>query len=225
MDGIHDLGGKEGFGQVQVEEEEPYFHERWESAVFAMVLNLGDNTDRFRHSVERIDPVSYLTDTYYGRWLGGLESKLVEEGLVSPNEIKEKLLSLGVTDEGRVAARPSEKIAKEVKTKTSQDYPGAARSIESEPLFKEGQAIITEPNGVEGHTRLPTYVRGKQGTVVALHGGWVFPDTHAHGLGENPEHLYTVSFSGTELWGQSAEADLEIRIDLFESYIKGCRDE
>ena len=77
MDGIHDLGGKAGFGKVEAEEDEPYFHEPWESRVFSMVINLGDNTDRFRHAVERIDPISYLSDTYYGRWLGGLETKLV----------------------------------------------------------------------------------------------------------------------------------------------------
>ena len=225
MDGIHDLGGKEGFGKIQIEEEEPYFHERWESAVFAMVINLGDNTDRFRHSVERIDPVSYLTDTYYGRWLGGLEAKLVEEGLISQAEVKEKLLSLGISDEGRVAARPSSKIAEEYKSKTDPKYPNAARPFEVEPLFKQGQSVVASAIGFEGHTRLPSYVRGKRGTIVALHGGWVFPDTHAHGLGENPEHLYTVSFSGVELWGENADADLEIRIDLFESYIRGCRNE
>ena len=223
MDGIHDLGGKEGFGRVQVEEKEPYFHEQWESAVFSMVINLGDNTDRFRHSVERIDPVSYLTDTYYGRWLGGLESKLVEEGLISQAEIKQKLLSLGVADEGRVAARPSDKVAVEFKAKASREYPNAARPLQAEPLFQEGQGVVVVPTGVEGHTRLPGYVRAKRGSIVALHGGWVFPDTHAHGLGENPEHLYTVAFSGIELWGEEADADLEIRIDLFESYIRGYR--
>lgn len=42
-----------------------------------------NNTDRFRHGVERIDPVSYLADGYYGRWLGGIETLLVEAGALS----------------------------------------------------------------------------------------------------------------------------------------------
>lgn len=225
MDGIHDLGGKEGFGSIQVENNEPYFHDRWEAGVFAMVINLGDNTDRFRHAVERIDPVSYLTDTYYGRWLGGLESKLIEEGLISQADIKKKLLSLGVSDEGRVAARPSESIAREFKAKANQEYLNAARPMKAEPIFKQGQTVVVSSTGASGHTRLPAYVRGRRGLIVALHGGWVLPDTHAHGLGENPEHLYTVSFSGVELWGKEADPGLEICIDLFESYIEGYRDE
>ena len=113
MDGIHDLGGKAGFGRVEAEEDEPYFHEPWESRVFSMVINLGDNTDRFRHAVERIDPISYLSDTYYGRWLGGLETKLVEDGFVTQEEIREHMLAKGIADEGRVAARPSKHISKE----------------------------------------------------------------------------------------------------------------
>ena len=72
MDSMHDLGGKEGFGEVLVEADEPVFHERWEAAVFTMVragaaAGGWNNTDRFRHAIERIDPVAYLPHGYYGR--------------------------------------------------------------------------------------------------------------------------------------------------------------
>ncbi len=36
MDGIHDLGGKQGFGAVVRETNEPVFHARWESRVFGL---------------------------------------------------------------------------------------------------------------------------------------------------------------------------------------------
>ena len=30
MNGIHDMGGMDGFGKVEVEKNEPPFHEPWE---------------------------------------------------------------------------------------------------------------------------------------------------------------------------------------------------
>ena len=62
--------------------------------------------------------------------------------------------------------------------------------------------------------------RGRVGRVIDCHGGWVLPDSNAHGRGENPEHLYTVCFSGEELWGPSAEPATSVNIDLFESYLE-----
>src|SRR5947208_15102459 len=40
VDGIHDLGGMEGFGPVEVEPDEHPFHERWEGRVHGMMLAL-----------------------------------------------------------------------------------------------------------------------------------------------------------------------------------------
>ncbi len=62
MNGIHDLGGMDGFGRVVVEPDEPVFHEAWEGRVFGLVAgtNLPPNTDAFRHAIERMDPLRYL---------------------------------------------------------------------------------------------------------------------------------------------------------------------
>ena len=68
----------------------------------------------------------------------------------------------------------------------------------------------------EGHTRLPAYARNKLGEIIALHGGRVYPDTNAHGLGEQPQHLYTVRFSSEELWDR---AGFSVALDLFEPYL------
>ena len=42
------------------------------------------------------------------------------------------------------------------------------------------------------------------GTIERVHGAHVFADTHAQGLGEQPQWLYTVVFDGQELWGADA---------------------
>ena len=99
MDGIHDLGGMHGFGAVEREADEPVFHASWEGRVFAIDLVVegfieGANIDAFRHAIERLDPVTYLTASYYEKWLAAIESMLAESGALSTAEIDERVASL-----------------------------------------------------------------------------------------------------------------------------------
>ena len=118
MDGIHDLGGMRGFGAVAKEVDEPTFHERWEAVALALnflaisVLR-NNNTDEYRHAVERMPPRHYLTASYYERMLTGVAMLLVEKGVISRDELDSRLgapfaLAGPVADgsgaEGRVSA-------------------------------------------------------------------------------------------------------------------------
>ncbi|MFT7245424.1 MAG: nitrile hydratase beta subunit [Candidatus Azotimanducaceae bacterium] len=219
MDGIHDLGGKHGFGSVQHEQDEPVFHAHWEAKMFAIMRSSGPagawySADRFRHLVERIDPISYLDDGYYGRWLGAVETGLIEAGVLHQADIQQRYLDLGGDPSVRIAARPVDH------PDPMGDLPGGAGSQRSvpTPLFKKGDEVVTSTDVKPGHTRLPAYARGKVGRVVQCHAGWVFPDTNAHGEGEQPQNLYTVEFSGQSLWGDSSEA-MSLCLDLFEPYL------
>ena len=40
MDGVHDLGGVNGFGRVEVEHDEPVFHESWEPIGYALAFGM-----------------------------------------------------------------------------------------------------------------------------------------------------------------------------------------
>ena len=227
MDGIHDLGGKHGFGTVEVEADEPVFHDRWEAAVFAIsragsVAGAWNNSDRFRHGIERIDPVAYLSHGYYGRWLGGIENLMVEAGLITQTEISERALELGASASALIAARPSNNPDPLAPVESRQT---ARRTGTGVPRYAVGDAIITSTQVKPGHTRLPAYARGKRGTVVALLGSWVYPDTNAHGQGEQPQHLYTVAFDGQTLWGEDADPMVEVRLDLFEPYLRFSQQE
>ncbi len=217
MDGIHDLGGKQGYGEVLREADEPVFHARWEAKVFALMMSSGaagawHNSDRFRHLIERIDPVSYLSDGYYGRWLGGLETGLIEAGVLNQAAIQRRYSELGGDESARIAARPE---------KPYQGKPpvqaGSIRTV-PEPKFKIGDQVITSKVGKSGHTRLPAYARGKHGKITACHAGWVYPDTNAHESGEQPQQLYTVEFQSEELWGKESES-MTLCLDLFEPYL------
>jgi nitrile hydratase subunit beta len=79
--------------------------------------------------------------------------------------------------------------------------------------------VRTSTGTPTNHTRLPQYARGKEGTVLALRPGAVFPDTAAHFLGENPQHVYEVEFTSGELWGPDAEP-ATVTLDLYESYLE-----
>ncbi|MDZ7683894.1 MAG: nitrile hydratase subunit beta [Gammaproteobacteria bacterium] len=219
MDGIHDLGGKHGYGRVERGENEPVFHERWEAAVFAMSAvgppaGAWNNIDRFRHGIERIDPVAYLSHGYYGRWLGGIETLLVEAGVLSTDEITTRALERGATVRDRIAARPSP-----APEPLADVAPGNERTLDWPPRFAVDDVVMTSVAVKAGHTRLPAYARGRLGRIHALHDGWVYPDTNAHGQGEQQQYLYTVEFTGDELWGEDADPALRVYLDLFEPYL------
>jgi nitrile hydratase len=88
------------------------------------------------------------------------------------------------------------------------------------PRFAVGDAVLTRNVHPAGHTRLPRYARGKRGVIAAQRGCHLFPDTHAHGLGEAPQHVYGVRFDARELWGEAAEPRQAVYLDLWESYLE-----
>jgi nitrile hydratase len=90
--------------------------------------------------------------------------------------------------------------------------PGPAR-------FRAGDPVRTKNINPPTHTRLPRYARGKLGTVEAVRGCHVFPDTAAVGAGENPQWLYAVVFTARELWGEEADSSIKVSIEAFEPYL------
>jgi nitrile hydratase len=214
MNGIHDMGGMDGFGSVEIEENEPVFHERWEARVFglqmaAMATGLF-NIDAGRHTIERIPPADYLTLGYYGRWLRAFETGLVEAGVLAEGELDASLQGRRLEPEPAPAPGPR-----------GSPSLGARREIDGEPAFAVGQPVIARNLQSHGHTRLPGYARARRGVVAIVHPAtWVLPDTNAHGLGECPEPVYSVRFEGRELWGEAAEAGTSVHVDLFESYLE-----
>ena len=56
--------------------------------------------------------------------------------------------------------------------------------------------------------------------IVARRGAHVFPDSHAHGKGEDPKPLYTVRFMARELWGAEANPRDSVCLDLWEPYLE-----
>jgi nitrile hydratase beta subunit len=207
MDGIHDLGGLEGFGPVEVERNEPVFHEEWERRVFRLNLAAGFGLrysgGAFRHSIERMDPGHYLTSSYYEHWLTGVTTLIVEAGLTSPDELDRRAggrFPLSRPDRGTVPASPE--------------------PDRTDARFAVGDRVRVREWHPPGHTRAPRYVQGKQGVVVRVDGAHNVPDVEAHSDRRVLEPTYSVRFTARELWGEGGADGEVVHVDLWDRYLE-----
>ncbi len=217
MNGVHDMGGMHGMGPIQLEKNEPVFHARWEARVFALNRLVGAwgkwNIDASRHVKELIPPAEYFRISYYQKFLVGMTELLVNSGLVTRAEL-----------ESGKPARDSKKMSPpltvdKVPLFVAKGVP-ASRNVPVEAKFRVGQRVRARNLNPTGHTRLPRYARGKPGTIERDHGVFVFPDTNAHFLGENPQHLYSVRFAARDLWGDEAAPQDAVYVNLWDSHLE-----
>jgi nitrile hydratase len=208
------MGGMHGFGPVRIERDEPVFHERWEARVFGMSLLAGlrlrGNIDARRHGLERLDPVTYLRNGYYGRWLARLEADLLEQGVLAPGELEARAAG----EDAPAAALPP------LPARPPPPAHPFVRDVGRPPAFHAGDRVRTRNHQPPGHTRLTAYARSRRGVVARVHPACVLPDTNAHFQGEHPQHVYAVRFEARELWGEGAEAGTCVHLDCFESYLE-----
>jgi nitrile hydratase len=210
-----DLGGQDGFGRVIPGAEDEVFHAAWERQALALTLAMGAtgawNLDMSRSARETLP--DYPALTYYEIWIKALESLLIERGLVGPDEIaagrmlhpaRPGLPVLRVSDVPAVLAKGSPTL----------------RPATVPARFAVGEPVRLRAAAVAHHTRLPGYARGKIGHIDELRGVHVLADAHAQGLGEQPCWLYTVVFTGRELWGSDAEPNHTVSIDAWEPYLE-----
>ncbi|MDE0942475.1 MAG: nitrile hydratase subunit beta [Alphaproteobacteria bacterium] len=231
-------GGAAQPGDVQG----PVFHEPWQAHAFAIVMNLyqtgqytwPDWDDYLGHEIQSPDHFSgsapqepapddddltnynkFLAaceadgENYYHYWLAGLEKMLHVKGMVSNAEL-----------EARIAA-----IAK----------------VEANgPRFQTGDRVKALDIELQGHSHLPNYIRGTLGTVESDRGAKVFPDNHDHGHDgghdhshdhghdhahektDALQHVYTVRFQATDIWGADADARQSLNFSLWDYQLEAA---
>jgi nitrile hydratase subunit beta len=215
MNGVHDMGGMQDMGAVRVEKNEPVFHAEWERRVFA--LNEAVDGDwpggAGRYQRELIPPAEYLRMSYYERWLSSLSELLIKSGMVTRREL-ETGVAEGGNSKGRKVLR-----ADEVRGTIAGGFP-ARSTAPATPTFHPGERVRARNINPTGHTRLPRYARGKQGTIERDHGVFVFNDSLVQGLGEKPQHLYSVRFTARELWGPESPAGDSVHLDLWDDHLE-----
>jgi len=217
MNGAQDMGGQMGFGPVVPEADEPRFHAAWEKRALAVTLACGAmghwSIDASRHARETLHPLDYLGSSYYEIWIKALEKLLKAEGFLSDDELR--------VGRPLAAPRTPNRVlhAAEVAAALARGSP-TERPATAPARFAVGDRVRTANEHPAGHTRVPRYARGRIGRIERVHGVHVFPGTSAHGLGEQPQWLYTVAFDGRELWGVAADPGLAVSIDAWESTLQ-----
>ncbi|MBL8378498.1 MAG: nitrile hydratase subunit beta [Burkholderiales bacterium] len=202
MDGVHDMGGRQGFGRVNFQRDAQAFHAGWEvriNALYALAVRRGIfNMDEYRHAIERMEPRHYMNASYYERTLTSLATLCVEKGVLTRAELEERAAG------GFPLSLPS--------------APGRS----NEPgrrTFAQGDRVRVRDLHIPGHVRMPGYIRGKVGVVVNESPLYPFPDAHAHGVTAADEPTYDVRFVSTELWPEGADA-AHVHVGVFQSYLE-----
>jgi nitrile hydratase beta subunit len=215
MNGPHDMGGFTRFGPVNPEKNEPVFHEDWERKVLALCLAMDAsglwNADVIRHTRESMPALKYWSSSYYDIRVEGHISQMVKHGLITEAEL--------AAGRAQVPPGPMKSVstAAEAPAVLARGSP-YTRSTTKQARFAKGDKVQALKSGPAGHTRLPRYARGKHGEIMAIHGAFVFPDSSAERLGDDPQWLYTVRFTARELWGHdNGDANM---IDLWEPYLE-----
>lgn len=212
MDGPHDLGGKDGFGPVDV--NAPPFREEWEKRQWALSKNVPiphGTIDWWRHGIETMDPVTYATEPYFAKWCLNEIAHRVDRGLFTLEEV------LTGASDGKDASPAPPLDLNGALARLRANNTDFRVEMETKPAFGLGETVRTLNHPVAGHTRLPAYARGHTGTVIAHHGGHLYADAGAAGE-HRGEHLYTVEFTAAELWGKD-DPDT-ICLDLWEPYLE-----
>lgn len=202
MDGMHDMGGKQGFGRVFHSPKATVFHSEWEkrvNALNALAVKHGIyNMDEYRHAIERMDPRHYLSASYYERSLTGIATLLVEKGIATREQLER--LAMGAFPLSGASA------------------PGRTNAA-NRARFKRGDRVRVKEDYVPGHIRMPGYIRGKAGVVVCETPVYPFPDGHAHGVKCEDEPTYDVRFRAEDLWPNGADPAW-VHAGVFQSYLE-----
>jgi nitrile hydratase subunit beta len=215
MNTIHDLGGMDGF-TLPERDQGRILQEEWERELWGLVFAISAPGYRGgqRVDIERIPPERYLTMPYYAKWLQAEEQALIDFGLVTREELDNPDGPVSIPDFPDHQPRGPEEMVARLASDDSYEL-----DAEVPPLFSVGDDVIVKNEHPTGHTRVPRYVRGHHGVIHKHHGVHRFLD-EVEGKDVGQQHLYTVMFTGSELWGSRAHPKDRIYAELWDYHLK-----
>jgi nitrile hydratase subunit beta len=215
VDGAHDLGGKQGYGPVAREEDEPPFHEPWEGRVHGINLS-SDVGPAFRYSIERMGAIEYLTTSYYEHWLSSMELNGVESGVFTRRELDAAAARIAAGEDVPQRFDPEAVAAARLRI-TPHEEP---RFEAPPPRFAPGDSITVARRSPPGHCRCPAYLRGAPGVIESVHEPRPILDIYeTEGGREVPQAWYTVAFRSSDLWDDPGEEHV-VLVDLWETHFE-----
>ena len=220
MNGIHEMGGMHGFGPIQREANEPVFHHAWEGRVYGISMGVSlPVPGGFRYAIERMEPAHYLASSYYEKWLYIQTQGLIESGVLTQEELDSRVEHFRHHPNATPPQRNDPELVQRVLADLCAPQP-LRRKADLQPAFGVGDAVKARNRHPVGHTRLPRYARGMRGIVARYHGIHDIPDTVPPGEAARPQPVYSVRFEAGELWGESAEPNCAVYLDMWESYLE-----
>ena len=239
----HYLGGLEGLPE-DLTLEKRVFVEEWEKRIFGIHVammglsnHLGAALPQYpidkvptafkdewtwaslRTGAEAMNPFDYFKFRYYEKWLGGITQFFIDQGYLSEDELSSRRTESVEDDD----SAPPEALAgiddQVIAYLRSGDSP---RRDVAHPKFAVGDRVRITNVPAAAHTRLPGYLREREGTVERIFEGEYGYFVHTgDGIGD-PMPIYIVAFEPEELFGERAEdGPLTIYAELFEAYLKG----
>lgn len=216
MDGIHDVGGRQGFGSIDVTAEDPPFATEWEARAFGITKSVTAasdySVDKFRYTREQLPPLEYLTAPYFEQWMRNTMAMLVGSGLVTAEELANGSSDGSVPQDVGPPKRAEDARAA---TMAMARFDGP---YEGEPAFKPGDHVVVSLSAPSGHTRLPQYVRGREGCVMSSHGAHCIPDDNVKNT-KTYEPLYTVAFDLCDLFEEQRCSTDQINVEIWERFL------
>jgi nitrile hydratase subunit beta len=207
MDGIHDMGGFHGFGPVDPKNEVTFANDA-ERRIYAMnmlsIMQGVYNIDKTRYYMENVHPARYLGTSYWERWVGMVETLYAEHG-ISRHSDKSSI-------EG-TRQLPADRLWDIFRTLRVGPPPPLP-----DPAYGVGDVVRMRGDSVPTHTRLPRFLRGRAGTIEGYMGIFRFADAFASDRAEH-QHVYSVRFTGEEIWGEGCEENTSVQIEIYEPYI------
>ena len=241
----HYLGGLEGLPEPLTLEKR-VFVEDWEERIFGIHVammglsnHLGSALPQYpiddvptafkdewtwaslRTGAEAMNPFDYFKFRYYEKWLGGITQFFIDQGYVTEDELSSRQAEL-TNDDAVFTSEPVTAIDDQVVNYLRKgDSP---RRDVAHPKFAVGDRVRITNVPAEAHTRLPGYLREREGVVERIFEGDYGYFVHTgDGIGD-PMPIYIVAFSPDELFGERAEGGpLTIYAELFEAYLEGVR--
>jgi nitrile hydratase subunit beta len=216
VDGIHDMGGMQGFGPMV--SDAANFHADWERRVFGLARvtrTAGVGAGMFRAAIESMPPEAYAAASYYERWMFGVERRLEQGGVLTREEVESGMERFR---EGPLPERSDPELTQRT---VEAQRSGASLKPAADPRFRAGERVRVRRMRPATHTRCPRYVRGACGVIERVHGEAVLPDAVARGEEHPPrEALYAVRFRSDDLFGRGDEPGFRVLVDLSESYLE-----
>jgi nitrile hydratase len=227
MDGVHDMGGMHGFGPI--ERDELSYHDEWEARVHG-ISNAMAAPGGGRFSLESLDPAEYLGSSYYTRWLLARINTLLAAGTITQQEFDAAVAKYRANPDSEfpsddeTAYKEAQEAVRERRKKAGDPtFPPGSGSGSSERSLEAklgvGDQVVAKTIHPDGHTRLPRYVRGRAGEVIRIYRPQGFQDDEPLSDHSGPQPMYAVRFDGKELWGDQAEANSSVVLDMWESYL------